>query len=100
MQPFAMPLFSFRSANGECSIASDPCELAGHDEAWNELTKVCGDLVGEGCRALKPNSEWSIELLDADAAPLFRIRLVAETLVQPFVVANVIPAMSEPPLSI
>ena len=28
------------------------------------------------------------------------VPLVAETLVQPFVVANVIPAMSEPPLSI
>jgi hypothetical protein len=100
MQPFAMPLFSFRTENGERTSASEACELAGHDEAWIELTRVCGDLVGAGCRNLKPNSEWRIDLLDAADAPLFRIRLVAETLVQPFVMAKAIPLTSEPPLSI
>lgn len=48
--------------------------------AWKELTKVCGDLVSEGCRNLKLNSEWRMELLNGADAPLFRIRLVAETL--------------------
>jgi hypothetical protein len=75
-----MPLFSFRTENGECASASDPCELANRDEAWKELTKVCGDLISEGCRNLKQGSEWSMELLDGTDAPLFRIRLVAETL--------------------
>ena len=79
MQRFAMPLFSFRTDNGERVIASDACELAGRDEAWKELTRVCGDLIGEGCRNLKPNSRWSMELLDTVGTPLFRIRLVAET---------------------
>jgi hypothetical protein len=75
-----MPLFSFRTENGERSGASDPCELASRDEAWRELTRVCGDLVGDSCRNLKPNSEWRMVLLDGADAPLFRIRLVAETL--------------------
>ena len=75
-----MPLFSFRTENGERSVASDPCELASRDEAWMELTKVCSDLIGESCRNLKQGSEWSMELLDGADAPLFRIRLVAETL--------------------
>lgn len=75
-----MPLFSFRTENGERSSASDPCELASRDEAWKELTKVCSDLIGEGCRNLKQDSEWCMELLDGADAPLFRIRLVAETL--------------------
>ena len=75
-----MPLFSFRTENGERSSASDPCELQNRDEAWKELIKVCGDLVSEGCRNLKPNSEWRMELRDGADAPLFRIRLVAETL--------------------
>jgi hypothetical protein len=44
------------------------------------LTEVRGDLGGS-CRELKENSESSLELLDAANAPLFRIRLVAETLV-------------------
>jgi hypothetical protein len=100
MQPFAMPLFSFRTETGERTSASEACELAGPDEAWIELTRVCGDLVGDRCRNLKLNSEWSIDLLDAADAPLFRIRLVAEMLVLPFVMANAIPLMSEPPLLI
>jgi hypothetical protein len=76
-----MPLFSFRVRNGERSSASDPCELAGRDAAWKELTKVCGDLIGESCGNLEPNSQWSMELLDEAGAPLFRIRLVADMLV-------------------
>ena len=91
-----MPLFFFRTQSGERRGASDPCELAGSDEAWQELTKVCGDLVAEGCRKLEPNSEWSMELVDASDAPLFRIRLVAEKLVWPFVVANLLPLLVDP----
>ena len=75
-----MPIFSFRTLDGEHAATSDTCELTSRHEAWKELTKVCGDLIGEGCRNLKPNSEWSMELLDAADAPLFRIRLVAEML--------------------
>jgi hypothetical protein len=61
-----MPLFSFR-------------------------TEVGGDLVGEGCRNLTPNSEWRRELLDGADAPPFRIRLVAETLALPFVLMLSLP---------
>ncbi len=78
---FAMPLFSFRAWNGGHISTSDPCEFASREAAWKELTGVCGDLVGENCRNLGQDCEWSMELLDADRAPLFRIRLVAETLV-------------------
>jgi hypothetical protein len=76
-----MPLFSFRMRNAERSSASDACELEGHDEAWKELIRVCGDLVGGNCLDLRQDSEWSMEVMDAASAPLFRIRLVAETLV-------------------
>jgi hypothetical protein len=58
-----MPLFSFPTENGERSSASERFDFASRDEAWLGLTKVCGDLVSEGCRNLKPNSEWSMELL-------------------------------------
>jgi hypothetical protein len=74
-----MPLFSFRVQCPGQSGGSDPFEIAGH-EAWGELTKVCADLVGAASRALEQNSEWKIELLDQAQKPLFRIRLVAETM--------------------
>jgi hypothetical protein len=44
------------------------------------MTKVCSDLVGGISRNLKQNTEWQMELLDESKKPIFRIRLVAETL--------------------
>jgi integrase len=55
-------------------------ELADDRAAWDELTRVCGDLVGSIARNLKQNAEWQMELLDESKEPVFRIRLVAETL--------------------
>jgi hypothetical protein len=75
----AMPLVSFHVQSAGRSAGSDPFEIAGH-EAWDELTKVCADFIGAASRALPQNSEWKIELLDEAQKPLFRIRLVAETL--------------------
>jgi Domain of unknown function (DUF6894) len=76
-----MPLYSFRTYNGKNYSASEACELECIDDAWKELTRVCGDLIGGNCQNLRENSEWSIEALDAADLPLFRIRMVAETLV-------------------
>jgi uncharacterized protein DUF6894 len=77
----SMPLFYFRIRTGRFSGASDTAfALADRDAAWVEMTKVCGDLVGSISRHLKQNAEWQMELLDESKQPLFRIRLVAETL--------------------
>jgi hypothetical protein len=60
--------------------SSHGTELADRDAAWAEMTSVCGDLVGSISRNLKQNAEWHMELLDESKKPIFRIRLVAETL--------------------
>ena len=44
------------------------------------MTKVCANLVGGISRNLKQNAEWRMELLDETSKPVFRIRLVAESL--------------------
>jgi len=44
------------------------------------LTSVCADIVGGISRKLKQGSEWQMELLDESRQPVFRIRLVAESL--------------------
>jgi len=76
-----MPLFFFRIRNGRYSGASDSgIELADRDAAWRELTSVCADIVGGISRKLKQNSQWEMELLDESGRPVFRIRLVAESL--------------------
>jgi hypothetical protein len=78
-----MPLFYFRIRTGQFSGAPDTAfELADRDAAWVDMTKVCGDLVGSVSRDLKQNAEWQMELLDESKKPLYRIRLVAETLDQ------------------
>jgi hypothetical protein len=75
-----MPLYFFRIRNGRYSGASDSgTELADRNAAWRELTRVCADIVGGISRKLKQDSEWEMELLDESRRPVFRIRLVAES---------------------
>jgi hypothetical protein len=44
------------------------------------MTGVCADMVAGVSRKLIENTEWQMELLDESRKPVFRIRLVAETL--------------------
>jgi hypothetical protein len=50
------------------------------DAAWAELTTICSGLIGDAARTIQQNSEWQIGMLDEAKRPLFRIRLVAESL--------------------
>jgi hypothetical protein len=78
---FTMPLYFFRIQSGQFSGASDHgTELADHQAAWNELTSVCSDMASSISRKLKQNSEWQMELLDESKRPVFRIRIVGESL--------------------
>jgi hypothetical protein len=47
------------------------------------MTRVCGDLVGGIARRLQQQSEWRMELLDESRRPVFRIRVLAETVDRP-----------------
>jgi len=76
-----MPLYFFRIRNGRYSGASEyDTECADRDTARRELTTVCADLASGISRKLAENSEWHLELLDEFKQPVFRIRIVAETL--------------------
>lgn len=44
------------------------------------MTSVCADMTAGLARKLQENSEWQMELLDEAKEPVFRIRIVAETL--------------------
>jgi hypothetical protein len=71
----------FKISNGNYAGMEDyGIELFDRAAAWDEMTKVCGDLVGSISRKMKQNAEWRIELLYEYKKPVFRIRLVAETL--------------------
>jgi len=76
-----MPLYFFRISDGHYAGASDKgSEFASREAAWTEMTKVCGDLLGGLSRGLKQNAEWQMEMLDESKKPVFRIRLVAESI--------------------
>jgi hypothetical protein len=76
-----MSLYFFRISHGRYSGASDQgSEFESREAAWAEMAKVCGNLVGGISRSLMQNGEWHIELVDEAKKPIFRIRLVAETL--------------------
>jgi hypothetical protein len=76
-----MSLYFFRISHGRYSGASEQgSEFESREAAWAEMTKVCGNLLGGISGSLKQNAEWRMELLDEVKKPVFRIRLVAETL--------------------
>ncbi|MGC2782133.1 MAG: hypothetical protein WA418_41520 [Bradyrhizobium sp.] len=75
-----MSLYFFRISQGRYSGAADqPYEFANRESAWNELTAVCSDLIGGISRTLQQEAEWQMELLDEAKQPVFRIRLVSES---------------------
>ena len=76
-----MPIFFFRVRHGEeIRTRTDGAEFPDHNAAWKEMTGVCGDMIADISRKLPENAEWQMELLDESQKPVFRIRLVAETL--------------------
>ncbi len=76
-----MSLYFFRISHGRYSGASEQgSEFESREAAWNEMTKVCSNLLGGISRSLKENAEWHLELLDESKQPIFRIRLVSESL--------------------
>lgn len=74
-----MSLYFFRISTGRYSGAADqPYEFSDRDAAWKEMTEVCANLLGSIARNMKPNAKWSMELLDEDRKPVFRVSLVGE----------------------
>lgn len=76
-----MPLYFFRIRNGRYSGASESgTECADRNAAWKALTTSCADMAAGISRKLTQDSEWQMELLDETKRPVFRIRIVAESL--------------------
>ena len=76
-----MSQYFFRISHGRYSGASDQgSEFESREAAWSEMTKVCANLLSGISRSLKQNAEWHMELLDEATKPIFRIRLVSESL--------------------
>jgi hypothetical protein len=44
------------------------------------MTTACADMAGGILRKLTENAEWQLELLDESREPVFRIRIVSESL--------------------
>jgi len=76
-----MPIFFFcvRHGEGAC-VSTDGAEFPDHNAAWKEMTGVCGDMIADISRKFPENAEWQMELLDETRRPVFRIRLISETL--------------------
>lgn len=76
-----MPIFFFSVRQDEnACVSNDGAEFPDHNAAWKEMTGVCGDMIADISRKLPENAQWQMELLDESKKPVFRIRLVSETL--------------------
>ena len=74
-----MPQYFFRISHGPYAGASlQGMEFENHDAAWEEMRRICADLLSGVARSLKQDGEWRMELLDAASEPVFSVRLIAE----------------------
>ena len=76
-----MSIYFFRISHGRYAGASNQgSEFESPEAAWAEMTTACANLLAGISRSLKQNGEWQMEMLDETRKPVFRIRLVGETL--------------------
>jgi hypothetical protein len=75
-----MSQYFFRISSGLYSGSADhPYEFPNRESAWREMTAVCADLLAGILPELQKDAEWRMELLDEAKQPIFRIRLVGES---------------------
>jgi hypothetical protein len=78
-----MSMYFFRIRHGRYAGAADQgSKFESPEAAWAEMTKACASLLVGISRSLKQNGEWQMEMLDETRKPVFRIRLLGETLHQ------------------
>lgn len=60
----AMAQYYFRIQNDKGEVSDLAADFTTRDATWIETANVCGDLIGDVIRGLRPNALWQIELLD------------------------------------
>jgi hypothetical protein len=75
-----MPLYFFRIAYGvgTTRLARDGVELADDRSAWEEATTACGEMLRDLDGALKPGSEWRMEVTRGSGEVVYRLTFVTE----------------------
>ena len=74
-----MTRYTFRFRQG--SYSSDvPACLADDTAAWDEGSKVCGDLILTIIDRLRDSPEWRLEVADKSGTVRHLFRVIAETL--------------------
>jgi hypothetical protein len=65
--------------NGHAGLADeDGIELPDDDAAWAEATGSCGQMIRDLDGALPTNSEWRMDVANADGSVVFRLHFRAE----------------------
>jgi hypothetical protein len=75
-----MPLYYFIVTHAGRRLVPNPTglELPDMDAAWEEATAAAGEMIKELDGALRPGTEWSIQIQDAKRKPLRTIRVIFE----------------------
>ena len=73
-----MAHYTFRFRQGSHS-SSVPADLADDAAAWDEGSKVCGDLIHTIIDRLHESPEWRLEITDKSGTIRHLFRLTSET---------------------
>ena len=75
-----MPRYSFKITDGEYRHPEFGNTLLDKVAAYREGLAIFADLARDIAKGMQPNSEWQIEIADESGKPIYRIRLLSESL--------------------
>lgn len=76
-----MPLYFFNvTRDGKPASINDGLELVDDQDAWEEATTACGELIREIDGSLRPGSGWKMEVTDAQGKPIYVLTFQSKAL--------------------
>jgi len=75
-----MPRYFFNLRHLHAGIDDQGEELRDDEAAWQEATKVAGEIFKDVDGKFRPGQEWSLEVMDESHEPVYRIVIRGEKL--------------------
>jgi hypothetical protein len=73
-----MPRYFFNVHNVEPSTDDIGEVFKDKESAWNEATKIAGEIIKDIDGRFRPGQEWALEVTDENRKPLYVIRISAQ----------------------
>jgi hypothetical protein len=72
-----MPRYFFNVHNAGTSVDESGEELPNNEAAWQQATRIAGELFKDMDGKFRPGQEWALEITDESRNPIYFIQIEA-----------------------